>query len=330
MGARPPPRHAARRRGATGRLAPEQRLRRRAEDALAGAGLPRGDRLELHRAGRRPTGSRSRPRTRAGPACRWRTRCPRATRSCARCCSARCSRRRRHNRARGAEDMRLFEYGAVYLDRAAARPATATPPPRRATRGTRALDPALPLERPHLGALLTGRLRPATWGEPEPPRADFFAAKGSSPRCWAPCGSRGRSSPAREPFLHPGRAARVLVGGDGRRGRLARRAAPGVAAALGPRRRGRRSSSTGALLVAAAPACQRYEDLTSFPAVRQDLAVAVPDDVPAARVRRGRRARRRPAAARRRGVRRLPRRAGRRGPHVARAARSSSARPTGR
>ena len=28
----------------------------------------------------------------------------------------------------------------------------------------------------------------------------------------------------------------------------------------------------------------RYEDLTSFPAVRQDLAVVVADDVPAARV----------------------------------------------
>jgi phenylalanyl-tRNA synthetase beta chain len=28
----------------------------------------------------------------------------------------------------------------------------------------------------------------------------------------------------------------------------------------------------------------RYEDLTSFPSVRQDLAVTVPDDVPAAEV----------------------------------------------
>ena len=35
-----------------------------------------------------------------------------------------------------------------------------------------------------------------------------------------------RVEPAQEPFLHPGRSARVLVGADARAGRLARRAAP--------------------------------------------------------------------------------------------------------
>ena len=49
------------------------------------------------------------------------------------------------------------------------------------------------------------------------------------------------------------------------------------------------------VLAAVAPPVERYEDLTSFPRVRQDLAVVVADDVPAARVlerrpRRGRRA----------------------------------------
>ena len=38
------------------------------------------------------------------------------------------------------------------------------------------------------------------------------------------------------------------------------------------------------VLAAAATAVPRYEDLTSFPAIRQDLAVVVADDVPAARV----------------------------------------------
>jgi phenylalanyl-tRNA synthetase beta chain len=38
------------------------------------------------------------------------------------------------------------------------------------------------------------------------------------------------------------------------------------------------------VLAAAATAVPRYEDLTSFPAVRQDLAVVVADDVPAERV----------------------------------------------
>ena len=38
------------------------------------------------------------------------------------------------------------------------------------------------------------------------------------------------------------------------------------------------------VLAAAAAGVQRYEDVTSFPALRHDLAVVVPDDVPAARV----------------------------------------------
>ena len=38
------------------------------------------------------------------------------------------------------------------------------------------------------------------------------------------------------------------------------------------------------MLDGAAAGVPRYEDLTSFPPIRQDLAVAVADDVPAARV----------------------------------------------
>ncbi len=38
------------------------------------------------------------------------------------------------------------------------------------------------------------------------------------------------------------------------------------------------------VLAAAAPGVLRYEDLTSFPAIRQDIAVVVADDVPAASV----------------------------------------------
>ena len=49
---------------------------------------------------------------------------------------------------------------------------------------------------------------------------------------------------------------------------------------------GSRSSSTSAALVAAsASGLERFEDVTSFPAVLQDLAVVVGDEVPAERVR---------------------------------------------
>ena len=63
----------------------------------------------------------------------------------------------RHNAARGRRAVALFEQGAVYIDRG---------------------DGGLPDERRHLGALLTGPARPPSWREPEPPMADFFAAKG--------------------------------------------------------------------------------------------------------------------------------------------------------
>ena len=82
--------------------------------------------------------------SRAGSGCRatlWcsRTRCPRTTRSCARPCSARCWTRCAATRSRGFEDVRLFEYGAVYHPRSdGAGHRSRTP----ATRGTRSRIPS--------------------------------------------------------------------------------------------------------------------------------------------------------------------------------------------
>ena len=88
--------------------------------------------------------------------------------------------------------------------------------------------------------------------------------------------------PAAEPFLHPGRSARVLAGGEdvGWVGELH----PLVARAwdLDPAPRSSRSTSTAC---SATPTpCPHYGDLTSFPALRLDLAVTLDDDVPAATV----------------------------------------------
>ncbi|HWD75610.1 MAG TPA: phenylalanine--tRNA ligase subunit beta, partial [Solirubrobacteraceae bacterium] len=63
------------------------------------------------------------------------------------------------NRSRGAGALRLFEAGAVYIPRADA-------------------SERLPDEPYHVGALLSGAIRRATWRDPEPASADFFAAKG--------------------------------------------------------------------------------------------------------------------------------------------------------
>ena len=75
----------------------------------------------------------------------------------------------RHNTARGTEDVRLFEEGAVYFDRPHGREPTAA----------EARSTPLPDEQMHLAALMTGRVRPASWRDPAPPAADFFAAKGA-------------------------------------------------------------------------------------------------------------------------------------------------------
>ena len=197
----------------------------------------------------------------------------------------------RHNVTRGAAHVRLFEVGAVYLaaQHPAARPeATAAgqgPLPGDAERRSaaeRAHAATLPTERLHAAAVLTGAARPPTWREAEPPQADFFAAKGvlegvaetlRVPLGFEPTGA--------EPFLHPARAARVLVAGEpaGWLGELH----PAVAEAweLPPAAAFEVDLD---VLFAGAPDALLYEDVTSFPAVRRDLAIVLPEGVPAAAV----------------------------------------------
>jgi phenylalanyl-tRNA synthetase beta chain len=259
------------RRGAVGRLAPEQRLRRRLEDALRGAGLseavgwsftsretaarlglPEGGAVELEN-----------PMSEEQAVMR-RTLLGSLLDSL------------RRNTSRGMEDVRLFEAGAVYFPGSATGPTGNPwyPEP----------DPALPAEGTHVGALLTGRLRPPSWREPEPPAADFFAAKGVLEAVLGalriPFGVR-RS--ADDPFLHPGRAARVYVQrGDeeltaGWLGELH----PAVAARWDLTAPVAGFELDWGVLVAVAPPPERYEDLTSFPGITQDVAVVVGADVPA-------------------------------------------------
>jgi len=146
------------------------------------------------------------------------------------------------------------------------------------------MDHRLPEEHRALGALVSGRLQPPGWGTPEPPRASFFAAKALLGAVCEALRVDWAVEPATEPFLHPGRSARVLAGSNlepvGWVGELH----PLVA-------REYDLADTAAVfevdldrLVRHADAVPTYRDLTSFPALRQDLAVAVDDDVPAAAV----------------------------------------------
>jgi phenylalanyl-tRNA synthetase beta chain len=140
-----------------------------------------------------------------------------------------------------------------------------------------------PASEPHrLGALVAGPLVPGGWrGGSEP--AGFFELKGVLEIVAAELGVEVATAAAAEPFLHPGRAASVEVGGEsiGWLGevhpRIAARwdlpAAVAFEVDLAP------------LVAAATVGGERYEDVTTYPALYQDIAAVVPDDVSAARVR---------------------------------------------
>jgi phenylalanyl-tRNA synthetase beta chain len=185
------------------------------------------------------------------------------------------------NRARGNEDVRLWQYGAVYQAHDPAAPTNGAAPSGGRNRDhVPGLD-RLPTERQHLGALLTGRLRPASWRDPEPARADFFAAKGVLAALMSALRVPWEVEPSREPFLHPGRSAQVLAGGEpaGWLGELH----PAVAARWDLEQAAGFELDFG-VLAEHAVLQPDYEDVTSFPAVREDVAVVVPDGVSAAQL----------------------------------------------
>ena len=146
-------------------------------------------------------------------------------------------------------------------------------------------------------------------------------------------GVRWRLVDGGPPFLHPGPGGR---GGRRRaRGRLARRAASGAwRADFGlddlERPPAVLELDLDVVLPAAERVTRRYEDLITYPAVVQDIAVVVDEAVEAQTVVDTVRGRGRRRAALRARVRPLPRRAGRRGPQVARAAARVPLAPTAR
>jgi phenylalanyl-tRNA synthetase beta chain len=246
------------RRYAVGRLTPVQQLRRRAEDALAAQGLHEivgwsfagpevAAKLQLIEAGM--------PVTLANPMSSEQSQLRTTLLGSLLDVAAR-------NRARGAIAISLFESGAVY-------------------RSKFADDNGLPDEPHHLGALLTGPVRAATWRDARPPQTDFFAAKGVIAGLFEALGVGWDVRPMTTGrFLHPGRAAAVLVGGDhvGWVGEIH----PNVAAAW--ELEGAVAGFEIELSAIDPPPPTLFRDLVSFPEVREDLAVVVADKVSAAEI----------------------------------------------
>jgi phenylalanyl-tRNA synthetase beta chain len=190
------------------------------------------------------------------------------------------------NLARGADRVALFESGRVYL------PAAASPQKPVFKTGNGGFDVlsgefagerAAPDHEPHrIGSLAVGPLVAKSWrggGEP----ADFFALKGVLEALAGQLGAQLSFEPVEEPFLHPGRSARVrageaLAGWLGELHPLVCRAWDIDAAVA--------FEVDLSVLVASATAGEEtFEDVTTFPAVYQDLAVVVPDGVAAAELR---------------------------------------------
>jgi phenylalanyl-tRNA synthetase beta chain len=124
-------------------------------------------------------------------------------------------------------------------------------------------------------------MRPPSWRESEPPQADFYAVKAVLAALLGTLRVPWSVERGVEPFLHPGRSARVLIGGE----------AAGWLGELHPAVARTWDLEGGAgfeldlgLIEGSALYVPRYEDLTSFPAVLQDRAWWFARDVPAAEV----------------------------------------------
>jgi len=252
--------------GAVGGLSREQRLRRRAEDGLRDLGFDQvvgwsfTDPGEAERLRIPADDPRAKPVLLANPLSEDQSAMRTLLLGSLLDISAR-------NAARGVDALALFESARVYLE----------------GEGEFAGERAAPFAEPHrLAGIAVGPLSPRSWrggGE----AADFFALKGVLEGLAAQLGIELDFAPAEEPFLHPGRAAAVSVAGVpagwlGEAHPLVCRtwdleAAVAFELDLAP------------LLAAATVGEERYEDVTTFPAVYQDLAVVVPAETPAAEVR---------------------------------------------
>ncbi len=254
------------RRRAVGRLTPEQRLRRRLEDALRDRGLSEvvaysftaPETLGRLRLGDVPTLRIANPLSEDQSVMR-----PLLLPGLLDAA--------RHNTAHGRPRLALFESAHVYRLSGPIDEAPAGSP--------RGAQPAR--ERHHLGAVLT-EAAPGGWRTKARP-ADFYAAKALVEALLGSVGIDSWVEPGEQPFLHPGRTATVMVGDERKLGWVGE-LHPSVARAWDLDGTVAGFELDADLIAELAPGPAPYRDVTSFPAVIQDIAVVVDDDVPAAEV----------------------------------------------
>jgi phenylalanyl-tRNA synthetase beta chain len=172
------------------------------------------------------------------------------------------------------ERVHLFEVGKVFRPgRAVQAPADGTPAERAAA--------LLPHEPQTLGLLLYGEWLDESWLARDVP-TDFSLAKGLVERVLGALGVEATYVPVVEPFLHPGKSAGVVVG-DRHIGWLGE-VHPLVARAFDLTKPTISAELDLDAVLAAVGGVPLFEDLLSFPAVEQDLALVVERTVLAADV----------------------------------------------
>ncbi|MEO2089276.1 MAG: phenylalanine--tRNA ligase subunit beta, partial [Gemmataceae bacterium] len=164
------------------------------------------------------------------------------------------------------DSIALFELGFVYLPKAGQQ---------------------LPDEPQRLAVVLGGRRSVSTWDDQlgdKPKQYDFFDLKGVVESLLSDLHVPGVTfEPTKTvPHLHPGKAAEVKVGSNsaGVLGELH----PKVAAAFGLTSSVLVAELDADAVIAAVPDRYPYRPFSTLPAAKRDVAVIVPDDLPADRV----------------------------------------------
>jgi phenylalanyl-tRNA synthetase beta chain len=193
-------------------------------------------------------------------------------------------RRVEYNFARGARSIRLFELGTVFApgDAGGGVPRGM---PGGAEGGAPGGEPAdsqapLPLEATRLGVIFTGPRRPSHWGEPDP-AFDVWDLKGLAAELAAALGMK-LDAGAADPLMDGPLSFRLLsCDDDAPRGAAGRIRADRVDA---PAWAGDIWGIEIELPTAAVQWAVRFRDLPAFPAIERDLALVMPDSLPAADV----------------------------------------------
>lgn len=149
-------------------------------------------------------------------------------------------------------------------------------------------DDPLPDETDELVIVLTGRRQPPAWSGDVTAKFDFYDLKGIIEQLMASLNVPAQFAPADHPSYHPGRGAHILFGDTEQRlGRLGE-LHPVVVAQTGLRVEPGQPVLVAEIplapLRAVVPFAQPFEPLSAYPAVREDLAVIVAAERPAAEV----------------------------------------------